>query len=554
MAGSITAPKDMTIDIAGKFLAAAEEHAELPAAGMAGEDAYLSYEQLRKKILEAAIHLGELAPQEPVGLLSENRPEWGKIYLAILARGGVVVPVDAQLKREELTGVFRESGIKHLVVSERYYDVVGEIIDRMKLPIRLISLETIPEADISEFKPTFATDPDTPAVLIFTSGTTDKPKKVVLTHGNILSDIDGIIGRLAFGPGDRFLSVLPLHHTFEATCGFLTPLLHGCAVYYVKTLNSREIINGIEKHRITHFISVPLMYEKLYHGIMNGIKKAPAHKRVLIGVSLKTNQAVYKMTGANWGEKLFRRLREKAGLQTIRLMVSGGAPLPPEISRNFNLLGFNLVEGYGLTETSPVLSVNPIDKNKFGSVGPPLENVDTRIDQPDEKGVGELVVKGPMLTPGYRDNPEETARLLRDGWLHTGDMARIDEEGYIFIMGRKKNLIVSAAGKNIHPEEIESALLSCPYIMEAMVYGKKADSGREEVAAMIYPDFEALSGLLNKPPEKITDEETKAVMDREIRQVSGRLADYKRIKHVEYLHEELEKTSTKKIKRYKYQQ
>jgi long-chain acyl-CoA synthetase len=176
-----------------------------------------------------------------------------------------------------------------------------------------------------------------------------------------------------------------------------------------------------------------------------------------------------------------------------------------------------------------------------------------RIDRPDEDGVGEIIVRGPMVTPGYKDNPEATAALIRDGWLYTGDYGRLDDDGYLFISGRKKNLIVSAAGKNIYPEEIEAQLLKSPFIYEAMVWGKEFESGREEVAALIYPDFEALSDHMNRAPEEIAEADIRSVIDPEVRALCRELADFKRVKHIEYSREELEKTSTKKIKRYKYQ-
>jgi long-chain acyl-CoA synthetase len=544
--------KSKLINIGARFFETAEKFADHPAVGMAGDDAYLTYRQLAEKVRECAVYLGRIDPEEPIGLLSENRPAWGKFYMAIHACGGVVVPVDSLLKKDELKAVFIESMIRRLIVSPKFLDIVNEINDTLERKLEIINLEAIPPTQTDQFIPRFNEDPDSLAVLIFTSGTTGKSKQVMLTHRNIISDLDGIVKYLPFGPGDRFLSVLPLHHTFEATCGFLTPILNGCAIYYIKALNSREILAGIKKHQITIFVSVPLIYEKLYHSIQNGINKAPAATRTIFRLMMSATRSMYALTGKNPGKKMFASLRKKAGLGSIRLMVSGGAPLNIKFAKGFNFLGFDFVEGYGLTETSPVLSVSPVDRNKFGSVGLPLHRVEVKIDNPNEIGVGEVIVRGPMITPGYKDNPEETARLLQNGWLHTGDMGRLDDEGYLFIMGRKKNLIVSAAGKNIYPEEIEAELVGSPLILEAMVWGKEASNGREEVAAMIFPDFDALTAHLGKDPENISDEEMKAAIDPEIRAISARMADFKRVKHVDYLRNELEKTSSKKIKRFVY--
>jgi long-chain acyl-CoA synthetase len=552
MAKSENAANTRLANIAARFFAAADMYADYPAVGMSGEDAYLTYRQLAEKIRECAVFLGPIEPGEPIGLLSENRPEWGKIYLAILACGGIVLPVDSLLKKDELKRAFVESGIRRIFVSHRFLDVTNEINASLEEKLDIINLETIPDTNSGDFSPQYARNPESPAILIFTSGTTSKSKKVILTHKNILSDIDGIAQCLVFGPGDRFLSVLPLHHTFEGTCGFLTPLLSGCSIYYVKVLNSREIHDGIKKHGITIFVSVPLLYEKLYQSIQSGIKKAPPVRRVLFKIFMSVTKTVNSVTGFNPGKKLFASLRKKAGMQSIRLMVSGGAPLLPEIAKAFELLGFNFVEGYGLTETSPVITVNTPYGGKSGSVGRPLVNSEVKIDNPNEKGIGEVIVRGPMITPGYQDNPEETAKLIRDGWLYTGDLGRLDDDGFLYIMGRQKNLIVSAAGKNIYPEEIEGEIVLSPFIMEAMVYGKKVPGGREEVAAMIYPDFDALGSHLGKEPDDIGDDEIKSVIDPEIRTACARMADFKRVKHITYLRHELEKTSTKKIKRFVY--
>jgi long-chain acyl-CoA synthetase len=544
-------------NIAARFFRAAQIYGDEPAVGIAGEDAYLTYNQLAKKICECAAFLGPLERRQPIGLLSENRPEWCKVYIAVLACGGMVVPIDPQLKEQELSRLFAESRVRKLFVSPRHLEIAEAAAVSLKNGLEIMNLETIPisEDKIPELE--FPDEPDNPAVMIFTSGTTGKAKKVILTHGNILSDIDGFLKRLTFGPGDRFLSVLPLHHTFEATCGFIAPLIRGSTIYYVKEINSREVFNGIGKHKITHFISVPLLYEKIYHGILNSVKKTSPARRAAFKITMTATKALHTLAGINPGGTLFAPFREKASLQSIRLLVSGGAPLPPQISRGFSLIGLNFVEGYGLTETSPVLTVNPTDRVKFGSVGPPLENVEIKIDNPNEKGIGEILARGPMITPGYEDNPEETAKLLEDGWLHTGDLGWLDKDGYLYIAGRKKNLIVSAAGKNIYPEEIEAELLRSPYILETLVYGSKGATGREEVSAIIYPDFKQLAIRLDKDWEEInpndfTAGEIKSVLDVEIKSICRGMADYKRIKNISYIRQEFEKTTTRKIKRHLY--
>ena len=540
-------------DIAARFFDTAKLYSDHPAVGFSGDDTVLTYFQLAEKVLCFAASLRDIKPGQPVGLLSENRPEWCAAYLAILSRAGVIVPVDSLLKDEEMAAIVAASGADHIFVSEKFQSRLEKIISAHEHPARLINLENADSEGAWQTDISFPVSPDDTAVLIFTSGTTGNPKKVILTHRNILSDIDDILKIIPLGPGSRFLSVLPLHHTFEATGGFLAPIMRGCAIYYVKELNSRQILNGIKKHRITHLLSVPLLFEKIYEGILSGVKKAPPLKRFIFNLIMKVVKTIHNLTGKNLGRALFAGFRKKAGMDSIELLISGGAPLPSRIAAGFSQMGFCFIEGYGLTETSPVLTLSPPYKVRPGSVGIALDSVEIKIIDPDNKGVGEIIACGPMITPGYLDNPDETVKLIRDGWLHTGDLGRLDSDGYLYIMGRNKNLIVSAAGKNIYPEEIEEEILRSPYIIEMMVYGRKNRDGREEVSALVYPDFERLESELGRKSEDITDDDLKSVIGSEINRICGGMANYKRIKHIEYMRQELQKTSTRKIKRHLYQ-
>lgn len=536
-------------DIAACFFDVAGQFADHPALGMAGDDAVLTYRQVSEAVRRFAYFLGSSESGWRVGILSENRVEWAVAYLGILASGGLAVPIDPLLKEEELDRVFLEAGLDKLCVSNRLREVVDRAMARGTARPELIPLDSVLTLTGKERPLQPAEDPHRPASLIFTSGTTGKSKKVILTHGNILSNIHGFCRRVSLPAGSRFLSVLPLHHTLECTCDMIAPLVLGSAVYYVRELNSREILNGFRKHKITHFIGVPLIFEKLYRGIQDAVKKAPLSQRAGYWILKGAVTAASAVVGLNIGRTMFASFRRKAGLDSVELMISGGAPLPIEVSRAINQIGINFIEGYGLTETAPVVSLTPAERIKYGSVGPALDNAEVRLDTPDGHGIGELLVRGPMTTPGYEGNPEATAELLHDGWLHSGDLARIDDDGYIYIVGRKKNVIVSAAGKNIYPEEIEAALLASPWIIEAMVYGRKGEGGREEVAAMVYPDFNRLGAQTGKGREAITDDEIKAILDPEIKTICGRMADFKRVKHITYCRRELEKTSTRKIKR-----
>lgn len=539
-------------NIASRFFAAAEEYPTNAVVGVVGDKSYLTYAQMAAAVRAYMVRLSGLEKLEVVGLLSENRPEWGIAYMAILASGGVVVPIDPQLKERELRRVFQESRLKKLYISSRYLKLAAIAETSLEWPIQNINLDEPLVASSRPIAAIVKTVGNDPAVMIFTSGTTGHAKRVVLTHGNILSDIDGFTARIPYQSDYRFLSVLPLHHTLEATCGFVGPLLHGCSVHYLRELNSRAILEGISGQKITHFISVPLLYEKMYHSILAGVRKAPLLGRVLFYGMRLTVTSIFRLTGKNAGHILFRSFRRRAGLDSLRLMISGGAPLPVAIARNFSFLGLDFIEGYGMTETSPVLTLNHPERIRFGSVGRALDNAEIKIDSPDNRGVGEILACGPMVMRGYEGNPQETAKVIKDGWLHTGDIGRIDKDGYLHICGRAKNLIVSAAGKNIYPEEIEATLLESPYILETLVYGKKMLNEREEVAALVYPDLAAIAAALGKETASTSEDEMRQFLDQEIKTICARIADYKRIKHLAYRWQEFEKTSTRKIKRHLY--
>jgi long-chain acyl-CoA synthetase len=322
---------------------------------------------------------------------------------------------------------------------------------------------------------------------------------------------------------------------------------------YARSLKSREIREDIAANRANLMCGVPLLYEKLYHAVRRGIASAPPLRRFIFAVFFALSSAGWRL-GRKWGKFLFSGLRQKADLGSIRMFVSGGAALPPMIARFFNLVGIDLLQGYGLTETSPVVSVNRPDDIKFGSVGPPLDGVEVRIDQPDAAGIGEVLIRGDNVTPGYRDNPEETAKLVRDDWLYTGDLGRV-KKGHLWITGRAKNVIVSAAGKNIYPEELEEKLLESQYILEVLVLGKRKQGRQgEEIAAIVVPDLEQFRSDFDIDPKSPDSDQIRRILKQEVRAANGRMADYKRVQSFEVSLEELEKTSSKKVKRYRYAQ
>ncbi len=502
--------------------------------------------------LAAGLCQGTYRDNAEVGLLSENRPEWPIAYLGILAAGKTVVPIDATLKAREIAYILEHSGVKLLFTSGRFDRILKEIGG-------LVSVfcfdgksgygwSSLFRQDGSQTPP----DYQKTAVLIYTSGTTGTPKAVELTHRNLVSNVTGAEEALGFDQNDVFLSVLPLHHTFETTCGFLTPLLNGASVVYARSLKSREILEDIRSSRSTCMCGVPLLYEKMYQSINRRIQAASVTRRVVFKFLFGLSFVGWRL-GARWGRWLFKGLREKAGLGSMRMFVSGSAALPPKIARFFNLIGFDFLEGYGMTECSPVISVNCPDSVRFGSVGPPLPGVEVRIHDPDGRGIGEIIVKGENITPGYRGNSEMTADLIRDGWLYTGDLGRL-KDGQLWITGRAKNVIVSAAGKNIYPEELEEKLIESKYILEAVVFGRKKQGRQgEEVRALVVPDVEQFRvdhGLSVDNPDL---DRIESVLKEVVSETNHRIAGYKRIVGFHFQLGELDKTATIKIKRFLYE-
>jgi len=519
-----------------------------------GRGLTLTYAETLERVrrLGAGLQLSGSAHLTQIGLLSENRPEWAVAYLGILASGKTVVPLDANLKPGELAALIRHARLEAVFSSGRFEPLLQEINPHLKL----FSFE----AGSSRYWVELMSDPgglttlsnrDTVAALIYTSGTTGNPKAVVLTHGNLLANLESIRQTRLFDSSDIFLSVLPLHHTFEATCGFLTPLTTGCTVIYARSLKSRDLMEDMATHRPTVMCGVPLLFEKMFHGFRRKVQSAPLSKRVafrgLFGVSLLSHKL-----GMGGGRTLFKPALRRAGMDSLRLLVSGGAALPPSVGRFFNLVGLPLLQGYGLSEAAPVVSVNRLWDNRCESVGPPLPGLEVRIDQPDVNGIGEVLVRGANVMPGYKDNPELNAEIIVDGWLHTGDLGRL-EDGHLYITGRAKNLIVSAAGKNIYPEELEEKLTASPYVLEALVYARhRPDKKREEVYAILVPDLEEFTLELGSPAGVGQRELIEAALCQVVDQVNRVVADYKRIAGHEVRFEELEKTSTRKIRRFVY--
>jgi long-chain acyl-CoA synthetase len=540
------------------IFAAAEKYPYRPAIWRRENDRLvsISYSEFVTQIMNVAAGLRDLGVREGchVGIYSENRPEWPVAYLAILAAGGVVVPIDRQSKIFELRSLIGRGKLDYLFCSVSSIENLSELVALAPPHPLLICLDNDSPTEVTLARLTelgegeniakARHDPGRLATLIFTSGTQGESKAVMLTHRNILADIEACTKRLTIYPEDRLLSVLPLHHTFETTAGFLFPLSRGASIAYARSLKSANILRDIQDFQVTLMCAVPLLFEKMSLKIKRALAQASSLQRAYVRSGFAVG-GMLRPLGLSTGRSIFAPLRRKAGLSSLRLLVSGGAAINPEVSRFFCDLGIDLLQGYGLSETSPVLSVNANKGNRYASVGRPLDGVEVRIVSADSNGVGEIAVRGEMIMSGYFENEAATRAAIREGWFYTGDLGYLDGDGFLYITGRAKNVIVTAAGKNIYPEEIETALENSPFILESAVLPRKRGSGEEPVAVVV-PDYETIAVERPDLPETEIDN---LVID-EVKHISAQLTEYKRIKQVFIEKEELPKTSTRKVKKY----
>ena len=511
----------------------------------------LTYRELGKQTAALAGGLRAIGvrPGETVGILGENRPEWAIAYFASQACGGIAIPLDSLMKPPEIQAIARDSGTRWMIVSERFREIAQEMdgIDRV---ISMDGWGDVLEAGAPMSESPGVT-PDDLAAIIYTSGTTGKPKGVMLSHRNILTDARGAQEIIRLGSGDIFLSVLPLHHTFECTGGLICPVDVGATVTYARSLKSRDLLDDMRNTNVTVMLGVPLLFEKLHAGILRGVNQKPAAVKAMFRAMMGIVKGLRIGLGLKVGGKAFRSLRQKAGLGSVRLFICGGAPLPISIPQGFEDLGFSFAQGYGLTETSPVLTVNPAERPRHDSVGVPVPGSQVRIRDPGPDGVGEILAAGDIVMKGYYKDPEMTARALKDGWFYTGDLGRIDRDGYLHICGRSKNVIVTPGGKNVYPEEIETLLNPSPLIKETLVYGvPTGDGGGEDIEVLVVSEKECFDQMEDERGTPYSSEEIETAVREEVRRLNSQMADYKRIRRISVLEEELPKTSTQKVRRH----
>ncbi len=501
---------------------------------------FLEASELAKRVQVALVNLG-VGREDRVALISENRPEWPISYLAIASLGAIVVPLDAMLSKEDILPLLEDSGAKAIILSEKYIEYFrGTGVEERKIIME--KFDRLPSAAPGSL-PHEVTLDDL-AAIVYTSGTTGIPKGVMLTQRNIMSNVIEVSALFDFSPKDNFLSVLPLHHTFENTCGFFGAFYNGCKITYAESLKSHNILQNMQETGVTIMCGVPLLFQLFYNGIMREVEEKKL-KKVFSALFVIAKFFKY-VIGFNIGKKLFATVQKKFGGK-IRFFVSGGAPIDPEVIKNFDLMGFTILQGYGLTESSPILTCCTLKDNKIGSVGRAIPGVEIRISGTDP--VGEILAFGPNIMKGYYKRKELTSRVVVNGWLQTGDVGYLDEEGHLFITGRSKDVIVTASGVNVYPEEIEFPLSKIPTIKEACVMGAKVKEGvrkgTEEVIALIVPDMEHFEKLGHTEDAFIQE-----AISNEVQSLNKKMVDYKRIARFIVRKEELPKTRIKKIKRF----
>ncbi len=499
----------------------------------------VSYRELlsRARAVAEMLHRLGVKKGSRVALYSENSPEWPEIYFGIVGLGATAVPVDAKLQEQEVAHILLDSATCVVVSSSKNYPLLTEIESHLRelshvvlingkdvLPIQnsrkvkysdyatlLREAEAAAASDGCAYNRAAPADDD-PASFIYTSGTTGRQKGAMLTHGNFTANVASCRKAIDVLPEDNFMLVLPLHHAFAFTANLMLPIAVGSEISLVENL--KTVSENMREVSPTVLIGVPLLLEKMYNRIWN---------------SLKANKLGYSLFRLGIRKPVIRKLAARLGGK-LRLVVTGGAPCDPDVLRGFEQLGINVLEGYGLTETAPVLTINPQARPKPGTVGKELPGVEIMIMDADDAGIGEIAARGPNLMKGYYNNPEATAEVFRDGWFLTGDLGFID------------------------PEEVEYQVCKSPLIREALALGYREPDVKvgEQVGVIVVPDQEALDAYLTRHRHKRSEKEIEDLIRSEVKKQAAEIADYKRPRRIQIRWEEFRKTSTGKVKRYLY--
>ena len=525
-----------------------------------GEGKYKEYthKEIREMINclgTALISLG--LKDKRIAVIGENRYEWELAYLSIVCGTGIVVPLDRSLPDNELEELIERSEVEAIFYTNKYEETIKKIRFSEKNKLKhLISMDTnihdegiyaekeliekgkkLLEEGNREFIDS-KINPEEMNIMLFTSGTTSKSKVVALSHRNLVSNVMDFASVLTVDSSDKILSFLPLHHVFECTVGMLYSLYIGAERSFCDGI--RHIVENLNEYNITFASFVPAIYESMYKTILKNLEKQGKLETVKKLMEQNRNKTMAEK------KEIFKDIHNIFG-GNIKLFVSGAAALDKEVEYAFRDWGINLCQGYGLTETSPVIGVETDENFRVGSIGKALPHIQARIDDANEEGMGELTVKGPNIMLGYYQDEKATEEVMEDGWFHTGDLAKIDEDGYIFICGRKKSVIVLKNGKNIFPEEMEALVNKIEGVKESFIFGKQQSNDKEDIKINVKIIFDRET--MKEAYKAQTDEEIRKVLLDKIKEINKIMPKYKAIRGMIIAEEPLIKTTTNKIKR-----
>ena len=525
-----------------------------------GEYKIITHKEFRKDVDylgTALINLG--LRYKRIAVISENRYEWCTAYLAIACGTGIVVPLDKSLPENEIKSLIERSNVEAIFYSRKYDTIMKKIKDKEVGKLKYFISMDLEETENGIYSQRELTkkgksllingntkfidaevDSENMGMMLFTSGTTAVSKVVALSHKNICTNLMDIASVIRITDADTVLSFLPLHHAFECTVGFLYMMYVGASIAYCEGI--RHIADNIREYQITAMISVPILFESMYKKVMRTIEKKGKLKTVERGI--KASNALLKLH-IDARKKLFKEIHETLGGK-VRLFVSGAAGLDPKVEKGFNDLGFRIIQGYGLTETSPVIAAGNDLNSRIGSVGKVFPSLEVKIDNPNSEGVGEILVKGPSVMLEYYGNEEATRENLQDGWFHTGDLGYLDSDNYLYVSGRKKNVIVLKNGKNIYPEELENLVNRIDGVKESIVYGKPDADNDTKICIKIVYDESTINEIYGIESE----DEIYNLMVQKVKEVNKKVPTYKYIREVSITDEELIKTTTAKVKRH----
>lgn len=522
-----------------------------------GEYRPITYNQLKEDIDCLGTKLIEMGLKDKkVAVIGENSYKWVVSYLAVVNGTGVIVPLDKELTGIEIENLLSRAKVDAIVFSGKMKKKIMDVIEDIDIKIDMDAKEDcegIRAFDclleegrklLEEGNRDFidaVIDREAMCALLFTSGTTGMSKGVMLSHKNISANVYNMSKYVKIRRPGGGLSVLPMHHTYELTCHVFTAIYQGVFVAICEGL--KYIQPNLKESRATVMLGVPIVFETMHKKVWKQAEASGAAGKMKKMMALSRKTKLYNRPEII--KKIFEKIHTSLG-GNIALFIAGGAAINPDVIKDYETLGIPMIQGYGMTENAPIIAVNRDYYSKHDSVGKPMPGTEVRIIDQDADGVGEIICKGPSVMIGYYDNPEATAEVLKDGWLYTGDYGRFDDEGFLYICGRKKNVIVTKNGKNIFPEEIEQLLMEQPFIEEVLVYGTidKRD-GDVVVKAEVYPSYESIKEALGE----ITEDGIKDAIKDSIEEVNDKMPAYKRVKRFKLREEEFEKTTTRKIKR-----